>query len=118
MSPLALVDHLVEVLLVEVLLLLEAHLLEALTFHFLMRNVVVPIDCQVHLSSESVLHVLMAVHIMGFASVDHLVQIPLSHASLLPTNHELIRVLDQNQPPMPMANQRQVSHSFEESPGP
>ena len=116
MSPLALVDHLVEVLLVEVLLLLEAHLLEAL--NFLMRNVVVPIDCQVHLSSESVLHVLMAVHIMGFASVDHLVQIPLSHASLLPTNHELIRVLDQNQPPMPMANQRQVSHSFEESPGP
>jgi hypothetical protein len=46
-------DHLVEVLLLEAL-------------NYLMRNVVVPIDWRVPLSAESVLHVLMAVH-MGFA---------------------------------------------------
>ena len=51
--PLVQADHLVEVLLLEAL-------------NYLMRNVVVPIDWQVPLSAESVLHVFMAVH-MGFA---------------------------------------------------
>ena len=55
---------------------------------------------------------------MDFAWAHHLVQIPLSLESLLPTNHELILELDQNQPLMPKENQRQASHSSEGSLGP
>ena len=87
--PLVQADHLVEVLLLEAL-------------NYLMRNVAVPIDWQVPLSAESVLHVLIAVH-MDFASADHFVQIPLSNESLLTVNHELIRVMDQNKPLLPGA---------------
>ena len=101
---------------------LQLVLLEVL--NFLRMNVVVPTDLQVPLSEESLLHVLMAVD-MDFASAHHLVQVPLSlesllpladHSvqippslkSLLPPNHELILVVDRNQPPMSKDNQRQV----------
>ena len=79
-----------------------------------MMNAAVPTDLQVPLAAESFLHAWMAVH-MDFRLADHLFQIPL--AAEIP-NRGLIHSWDQTQPLLPGEDQKQVSHSSEESPGP
>ena len=104
-------------------------LLDLEVLSFLMMNAVVPTDCQVPLCEESfllvqvplaeksVLFFLMAVH-MGFASVEILAPVLLSAGSFRLPDHELILLLGQNPPLSAKENQKQVSHSLEESPVP